>query len=70
MFDHVETRDGDIPARRPYETDRRSGGRRRQSPGFHQPRERRRRSERRLDEDWRFAVIRAWMKRLVFSLAG
>ena len=61
MFDHLVSRDGDIPARRPFHEDRRSGARRRCSPPFHLPVDRRRREERRLDCDWRFAVIRRWM---------
>ena len=61
MFDHLPTRDGDIPARRPFETDRRTGKRRRQSPAFNPPSERRARSERRVDFDWRYAIIRQWM---------
>lgn len=62
MLDHLATREGDFPARRPFKTDRRSGARRRQHCDDPKPwQERRARAERRLDADWRFAVIRRWM---------
>ena len=64
MIKHLASRDGDIPARRPYDKERRSGTPRRQSPPFHLPVDRRHRAERRKDADWRFAVIRQRMTEL------
>ena len=61
MFAYLATRDGDIRAAKPYGTNRRSGQKRRQSEGWILNQERRNRHERRLDADWRYAVIRRSM---------
>lgn len=70
MFDHMVTRDGDIPARRPYDEDRRTGLRRHRSPDFRSRPDRRGRHDRRLDADWRFAVIRRWMGSALMAAPG
>jgi len=67
MFDHLESRDGDIPARRPFVANRRSGLRRRQIPEVQSALQRRAQFERRLDSDWRFSIIRQWMARILLA---
>ncbi len=69
MFGYVETRDGDIPAFKPFAVERRSGRRRRRSPDFGNQDNKRHRNkfERRIDWNWRFAVIRRWMSRARFQ---
>jgi len=62
MFGNFATRDEDFSAFKPFQENRRCGGRRRSRPMSADPNsDRRARRERRLDCDWRYAVIRRLM---------
>jgi len=62
MFGEFETRDTDFQVEKPFHTNRRQAPRRRRTGDDWGPFERRKTSERRLDADWRFAVIRRSMR--------
>jgi len=61
MFGTLATRDRDFHARKPYRENRRYGGRRRRAKSMLPRSNRREIQERRLDCDWRYAVIRRLM---------
>ncbi|MEK9753243.1 MAG: hypothetical protein VW338_08545 [Rhodospirillaceae bacterium] len=58
MFGKFETRDKDFKGAKPFNGDRRKNSRRRRASEGWGTSERRKRVERRLDADWRFALIR------------
>ena len=62
MFGEFETREGDFKAERPYDEDRRKTPRRRNGAETWDAGDRRKRTERRIDADWRFSLIRRTMR--------
>jgi len=62
MFGEFETRNKDLKAAKPFDDDRRMDIRRHQDPPPWPGRELRANAERRLDADWRFAMIRRLMR--------
>lgn len=61
MFGEFKTRERDLRAEKPFSENRRHEDRRRRDAPVWMGMERRARKERRLDADWRFAVIRRAM---------
>jgi len=62
MFGEFETRDTDYHVVKPFCTERRHASRRRRTEDDWGTRDRRKTVERRLDADWRFALIRRAMR--------
>ena len=62
MFGEFEARDTDYRAETPFRDDRRREPRRHRGTEEWGSRERRKQSDRRLDADWRFAIIRRTMR--------
>jgi hypothetical protein len=62
MFGEFETRDTDYRVEKPYRDDRRHQSRRQSGTEEWGSQERRKRNERRMDADWRFAIVRKTMR--------
>ena len=62
MFGEFETRDKDFKAAKPFDEDRRMDARRHRDSSPWLGLELRAKTERRLDADWRFAMIRRLMR--------
>lgn len=62
MFGEFETRDTDYRVEKPFRDDRRHEPRRRHGTKEWGAPERRKKTERRVDADWRFAIVRKTMR--------